>query len=122
MLIKHSNKLHTKAAPDNLSDYHRTFNHAIDLVTQAVGWANKVSTRKVAAIVLKPTQYQLFFEGYKLILKKQRDFDLEDGTELTFEGYRILKGGRGQIDSLVFEYVENTLNENVIKPPHNGQN
>jgi hypothetical protein len=115
MLIKVSGGRSFKQAPNNLSDYDRTYNNAIDLVTQAVGWANKVSTRKVAALVLKPTKYRLFIEGLKLLMKKGGG-KFDETTELTFEGYKILQGSRGQIDSLKIEYVENTLNHKVVKP------
>lgn len=111
MLIKRSKR----EAPNSLSDYVRTYNHAIDIVTEAVGWANKVSTRKVAAIKLKPLTYRLFEEGLKLILIEKGQ-KLDEGTELFFEGYRILRGHRGQIDTVLFEYVENALNNKVVKP------
>lgn len=111
MLINHS-KGNNRQAPNDLSDYARTYNHAIDLVTQAVGWANKVSTLQVAAIILKPTQYRLFIEGYKAIFKS-RNMEFPEGTEITFEGYRILEGPRGMIDSLKIEFVENAINKKL---------
>lgn len=112
MLIKHSNN--NRQAPNDLSDYVRTYNHAIDLVTQGVGWSNKVSTRQVAAFVLKPNTYRLFVQGLKIIMK-EKGIEMDEGTELYFEGYKILQGGRGQIDSLIIEYVENSLNKKRVK-------
>jgi hypothetical protein len=112
MLIKSSTN--NRQAPNDLSDYERTYNHAIDLVTQAVGWANKISTRQVAAFVLKPTMYRLFIEGLKLVMKSQGK-QYEEGAQLTYEGFKIMEGSRGQIDSIIVEFVENSLNNKVVK-------
>jgi hypothetical protein len=94
--------------PKSLSDYDRTFNKAIDLVAEALGHANKISNRMVAAIVLKPTMYDLFVEGLKYITA-QRGHQWQEGTEIAWEGVKVLRGPRGQFDSLRYEYVENAI-------------
>lgn len=112
MLIKHSNKT-VKEAPNSLSDYERTHNNAIDIVTEAVGWANKVSTKMVAAIILKPTKFRLFKEGLRLLMEYHGQ-PFTDVAEYTFEGYRIMEGSRGQSESVLFEYVENSINNKIV--------
>ncbi len=100
------------------SGYDRTYNRAIDMVAQAAGWADNVSVRKVAAIKLRPSMFELFKKGVEVMAKARKvKFNPED--ELTFHGYRIISGNRSQIDYVVFEYVENMLNNNVIG---NGRN
>lgn len=114
MLIKVSGSSRGSSAPNDLSDYVRTYNHAIDIVTQAVGWANKVSTRQVAAIKLKPMAYRNFEEGIKLLLKQQGGSgEIEPGTQLTWEGYPIIQGSRSQVDTVIHEYVENAVNHKL---------
>lgn len=108
MLIKHSDR-GRRNKPESLSDYERTYNRAIDLVTEAIGHANKVETRRVAAVRLKPTFWRLFREGMR-ILMAQQGVKLQDETEFTLEGYRIVEGPRKQYDSIAIEYVENALN------------
>jgi hypothetical protein len=104
MLIGHSRN----NQPNSLSDYERTYNNAIDLVAEALGHAKKISSRVVAAIVLKPTKYKLFVEGMKYITAQQ-GHEWQEGTELTWEGVKVLEGPRGQSDSVKFEYVENAF-------------
>lgn len=116
MLIGRSNNDKQRQAPNDLSDYVRTYNHAIDLVTQAVGYAKKASIRQVAAIRLKPTAYRNFVEGIKVLLRQQGSSDdLDPAIQLEWEGYPVLEGGRAQIDSVVVEYVENAINPVIHK-------
>lgn len=94
--------------PTSLSDYERTCNHAIDLVAEALGHASKISNRIVGAIVLKPTKYKLFVEGLKFFMAR-KGVEWQEGTQLTWEGIKILEGARGMIDSIRIEYVENAI-------------
>lgn len=112
MLIKHSDR-GRRHNPQSLSDYERTYNRAIDLVSEAVGHANKIETRRVAAVKLKPTFWRLFVEGMRLLMAKQ-GVKLEDATEFTFEGYKVLEGPRRQYNSIEIEYVENALNPKLF--------
>lgn len=88
-----------KTAPIDYSGYTRTHNNAIDLVTQAAGYA-RTAGKAVKAFVLKPASYDLFRAGLELIMKKP----LDPVSVLTFEGIEIKKGGRMQFESLVIEY------------------
>jgi hypothetical protein len=112
MLIKHSDRGRNRN-PRTLSDYDRTYNRAIDLVTEAIGHANKVETRMVAAVRLKPTFWRLFVDGMR-ILMAQKGVKLEDATEFTLEGYKVLEGPRRQYNSIEIEYVENALNPKLF--------
>ncbi len=97
-----------RTKPSSLSDYERTCNNAIDLVAEALGHANKISNRVVAAIVLKPMKYKLFVEGLKFIMAR-KGVEWQEGTEITWEGIKILEGSRAMFDSIRFEYVENAI-------------
>jgi hypothetical protein len=110
MLIKHSKGSDDRQGPRSLSDYERTGNKAIDLVAEAIGHAKKVETRYVTAVRLKPSMYQLFVEGIKIILaSKGREWD--PLTELSWEGVLVLEGSRSQFDSIKIEYLENGINK-----------
>lgn len=111
MLIKHSNR----NAPNDLSDYERTYNHAIDLIAQAAGHANKVETRRVAAFKLRPLMYRNFCEGAKILCRMHGLPEPEPGTQMEWEGYKVLEGSRAQIDSVVVEYVENAINPKLFQ-------
>jgi hypothetical protein len=100
---------HSRQAPNSLNDYERTFNHAIDMVAEAVAWGKKVSMRPLRAIVLKPTQYELFKKGFEFMM--QRDIDINE--QLTFEGIFVLKGSPAQFDSIRLEFVDG-----IVKIPH----
>lgn len=99
--------------PSSLSDFHRTYNNAIDLVAEAAGWALKQSPKPVAAIVLKPSRFEQFVKGVEVLQKGELSEEEKQG--LTFQGIKILKGSMGQIDSLRMEFVENVYN---IKPAY----
>jgi hypothetical protein len=110
MLIKHSKNRDDNQGPRSLGILERTGNKAIDLVSEAVGHAQKVETRYVVAVRLKPSMYQLFVEGVKYILAtKGREWD--PATELSCAGVLVLEGSRAQIDSIVIEYKENAINK-----------
>jgi hypothetical protein len=94
--------------PTDHSNYNRTFNVAIDLVAQAVGWAQKYSCKPLAAVRLKPTAFMSFVKGVEVM--RNQEVTPEEQENLTFEGVKVLKGGRGQIDTMVLEYVENVHN------------
>jgi hypothetical protein len=112
MLIKHSNDKET--GPKSLSEWERTYNKAIDLVSEAVGHAKKVETRVVKSVRLKPTMYHLFVEGVKLLMARQgREWD--PIVELTWEGVLVLEGSRAQTDSIKFDYLENAVNVAIRK-------
>lgn len=97
-----------RSTPDSNNEYIRTYNHAIDLVGEALGWAKKYSSRVVSAIVLKPTKYLLFVEGLKTILAS-KGIEWNNAAPITWEGVEVLQGSRGMIDSIRIEYVENMI-------------
>lgn len=112
MSVKHSNSF--RPGPASYSDYERTGNNAIDIVFEAVGWARKVSTKRVAAIKLKPTKFALFVEGMKILMKaKGKKYDPE--SEFYLDGFLIDKGARGQFETVQFEYVENAINPEIVR-------
>lgn len=98
--------------PHSLSDYERTYNRAIDLVAEALGHAQKISNRVVAAIVLKPMRYKLFVEGLKFLMAK-KGAEWIEGAEITWEGVKVLEGPKNQFDSIRFEYVERAFKMNT---------
>lgn len=102
-------------APQSHNEYYRTFNHAIDLVNEAIAHAKKYSVRQLAAVVLKPTRYKLYRQGIEALMGKP----LPEEVELTMEGVKIIEGSRGMIDSIRLEYVENKLNPNVFPKINN---
>lgn len=111
MLIKHS-KDSRETAPRSLSDWERTYNKAIDLVSEAVGHSKKVDTRLVVAVRLKPSMYQLFVEGVK-VLMANRGMQWDPMVEFTHEGVLILEGSKAQIDSVKLEYAEGAINKKL---------
>lgn len=106
MQIKHSGN----SGPNSLSDYERTCNNAIDVVAEALGHAKKVENRIVKAIVLKPSKYRLFVEGLKYITAT-KGIEWNPVAEITWEGVLILEGSKAMIDTLRFEYLENSINK-----------
>ena len=93
-------------APINWSQVERTGNNAIDIVAQAVGWGR--STKKpLKAIVLKPTSYDLFRAGLRILMAKAGK-RMEDNplTILTFDGVEIKRGGGTQFDTIRMEFYE----------------
>jgi hypothetical protein len=92
--------MNSRPAPFNYSTYVRTHNNAIDLVAQAVGYIQTVR-RPVRALVLKPMSYELFRAGVEVLMKKK----IDPITELTFDGYKVIKGGRAQFESLVIDWL-----------------
>lgn len=96
-----------KTNPIDFSGYTRTYNNAIDLVTQAAGHARKAG-KAVKSYILKPASFDLFRAGLELIMKKP----LDPVSVLMFEGVEVKKGGRMQFDSLVVEYYPETAAQN----------
>jgi hypothetical protein len=113
MLIKHS-KDDRNTGPKSLSEWERTYNKAIDLVSEAVAHAKTVETRVVKSVRLKPTQYALFVEGVKLLMARAGQ-EWDPVVELTWEGVLILEGSKAQTDSIKFDYLENAVNVAVRK-------
>ncbi|MDQ2718228.1 MAG: hypothetical protein M3Z26_00500 [Bacteroidota bacterium] len=91
----------TKKEPFNWSNYEKTYNHAIDLTAQAIGYHRKTN-KPLKAIILKPTSYDLFKAGLKVLSKAE----IDPTTELYFDGVLIKRGGRGMFDSITFEYYQ----------------
>jgi len=98
-------KIITKPAPFNFSNYDRTYNNAIDLCAQAIGWARRTN-KPVKAIILRPTYYDLFFVGIEVLAKNK----IDPNTELFFDGTLIKRGSSRQFDNLVFDYYPTRLN------------
>jgi hypothetical protein len=112
MLIKHSDDKRT--GPKSLSEWERTYNKAIDLVSEAVAHAKTVETRVVKSVRLKPTLYHLFVEGVKLLMARAGK-EWDPVVELTWEGVLVLEGSKAQIDSIKFDYMENAVNVAIRK-------
>lgn len=91
--------LQTKQEPINWSNYEKTYNTAIDLTAQAIGYHRKAN-KPLKAIVLKPTSYDLFKAGLNVLAKTE----IDPATELYFDGVLIKRGGRMQFDSLICEF------------------
>lgn len=90
----------TKRTPYNWAKFDRTYNNAIDLVAQCVGF-NRARRRPIRAIILKPTYYALFKTGTEVLMKKR----IEDpATELLFDGVKILCGSNLQWENMIVEY------------------
>jgi hypothetical protein len=85
--------------PFDYSNYEKTYNNAIDLVAQAVGWARK-NNKPLACVVLKPAYYDLFRKGMELMMKKPLT-----GFEIfEFDGVNVERGGAAQFESIRLEY------------------
>lgn len=93
------NTIH-KTPPIDWSKYERTYNNAIDLCAQAIGFY-RAKRIPIKAIILKPTSYELFKRGVELLQKKRIDDPL---TELYFDGVEIRLGNSTQIDTAKFEF------------------
>lgn len=88
--------------PYNWSRFERTYNDAIDLVAQAVGYHRK-TMKPLKAIKLKPAYFYLFKTGVQAIMRSQK-LPFDDTAVLTFDGVDILLGSELQFDSMLFEY------------------
>jgi hypothetical protein len=89
----------TTNAPHDWGEYQRTYNNAIDLVIQAVGY-HKRTMKPLKAIVLKPTSFDLFKSGLDVLSKKKQDTT----SQLYFEGIEIKRGKAFQFDTMKFEF------------------
>lgn len=88
--------------PYNWSKFERTYNDAIDLVAQAVGYHRK-TMKPLKAIYLKPSYFFLFKTGVQAIMKSKK-LQFDDTAVLTFDGVDILLGGELQFDAMIFEF------------------
>lgn len=81
--------------PPDYSQYDRSYNNAIDLVAQAVGYSH-YSGKAIKEIALNPHFYQLFKAGTEALLKKE----IDPNTKLVFEGIPVIS------DSAVSGFVK----------------
>lgn len=101
-------KIQTKPEPFNWSNYQRTYNNAIDLVGQCVGYHRK-TMKPLKAIILKPTSHDLFRAGLRILMAKQgKKFD--DMAPLYFDGVELKRGNAMQFDSIICEYYPTSAN------------
>lgn len=91
--------------PINWSKYERTYNNAIDLCAQCIGY-HRARMLPLKAITLKPMYYELFKKGLEVLMKKR----LEDPfTDLYFDGVLIKKGETRQFENMVCEYYPKAI-------------
>lgn len=88
--------------PYNWSRFDRTYNDAIDLVAQAVGYHRK-AMKPLKAIKLKPSYFYLFQTGVQAIMKHKK-MKYDEGAVLMFDGVEITMGSELQFDSMLFEF------------------
>ena len=93
-----------KREPFNYSNFNRTYNDAIDLVAQAVGYHRK-AMKPLRAIVLKPAYFFLFQTGIQAIMK-QKKMPYDQQAIMTFDGVEIKLGSELQFDGMLFEMFE----------------
>lgn len=96
-----------KLAPKDYSQYERTYNNAIDLVAQCVGY-HRLKGSPLRAIVLKPAYYHLFKKGVEVLNKKKKQ---EPFVEMAFDGVLIKEGNAKQFDSIVCEFYSMNPND-----------
>lgn len=90
--------------PFNWSNYEKTYNTAIDLVAQCVGY-NRKKNIPLKAIILKRAYFELFRMGIQAIMK-QKGLKFDETAELTFDGVMIKMGSIAQFDAMLYEYYE----------------
>lgn len=88
-----------KTVPYDFSNYQKSYNNAIDLVAQAVGWA-RANNKPLACVKLKPTSFDLFRKGVEVLTKKT----LSGYEELEFDGVKVERGSFSQFDTIKLEY------------------
>lgn len=92
----------TKPAPFNWSNYERTYNNAIDLVAQCIGYHRK-KMMPIRAIHLNDYYFGLFRAGVRVLMESHgQKFD--DTSELFFDAVKVVRGDRRQFDPLKVEY------------------
>lgn len=91
-----------KQAPYDWSKYDRTYNNAIDLVAQCVGY-HRQSMKPLRSITLKESYYHLFKKGLE-VLMKQQGAKFEEQSKMTFDGVEIKCGSVYQFESIICEY------------------
>jgi hypothetical protein len=99
--------IQTRREPFNWSRYQRTYNNAIDLVAQVVGY-NRARNFPLKAIYLKPTYHDLFRQGLRVLSKKE----LDPNAPMYFDGVELKRGSPMQFDSVRCEYYVMPKNVN----------
>ncbi|MFX1704585.1 hypothetical protein PV783_11560 [Chitinophaga sp. CC14] len=90
--------------PFNFSDYNRTYNNAIDLVAQAVGYHRK-RQNPLKAIILRPAYYDLFRKGVEVLMLTSKNKQvLKDEEELTMDHIPVRRGSPFQWEPLICEF------------------
>lgn len=90
--------------PFDFSDYNRTYNTAIDLVAQAVGYHRKRQS-PLKAIVLRPSYYDLFRKGVEVLMLTGKDKQvLKDEEELTMDHVPVKRGSALQWEPIICEF------------------
>lgn len=96
-------------APRDYSKYERTYNNAIDIVAQCVGYHRQKGS-PLKAIILKPASYMLFKKGIEVLMAKNGRKN-EPLNEMTFDGVLIKEGDARQFDTLVCEFYDMKPND-----------
>lgn len=86
------------------SRFDPTYNNAIDLVAECVGYYRGINA-PIKTIHLKPMYYELFKRGVEVIMKK-KGMAFNPEQPFTFDGVNIENGGRLQIDSIRVEFYK----------------
>lgn len=97
-----------RTEPFNWSNYDRTYNNAIDLVAQCIGY-HRSACKPLRAIYLKPASYHLFVAGLRLLMAKQGKL-FDEKADIFFDGVKILHGNSRQFDTIKCEYYEQVQN------------
>lgn len=86
----------------SFSSYQRTYNNAIDLVAECVGYHRGIHA-PIKAIHLRPDRYGLFQKGVEVLMRQQgKEYNPDQRME--FDGVYIENGGRYQIESIRVEF------------------
>lgn len=94
-------QLQQRPEPFDWSNYQRTYNNAIDLVAQCIGYHRK-TMKPLKAIILKPAYHDLFRAGLKVLSKKE----IDPMAVLYFDGVELKRGNPMQFDSIRCEYYD----------------
>jgi hypothetical protein len=96
----------TGRQPQNHSGYERTYNNAIDLVAQCVGYHRKRNV-PLKGIILSYSYFMLFRTGLRILMERAgQEFDPH--ATLLFDGVEVKQGAKTQFESLVPEYYTAT--------------
>lgn len=91
--------------PVNYSKYDRTYNNAIDLVAQAIGYA-KTTGKGLRMVVLEPQYYVLFKKGMEVLAKKEYPHE----TQFTLEGIPVVAGEVKRFERLRLVWHDDKMN------------